>query len=215
MRISRMLALMRREADARGAPVHGVGPAVRGSPFRILVFTLLSARTKDETTIGAAKRLFAKAETPRAVVKLGEKRVAELVYPVGFYRTKAKHLVQACRALGKEHGGKVPDTLEGLMSLPGVGRKTANIVLNSAFGKPALGVDVHVHRISNRLGLVETKKPAETEKALMEILKKSQVRTFNHVLVAFGQTVCRPKAPLCPECPLKKECPKIGVKRRR
>ena len=215
MRISRMLALMRREAEKRGAPVHGVGPTVRGSPFKILVFTLLSARTKDETTIGAVKRLFAKAKTPSGIVRLGEKKVAELIYPVGFYRTKAKHLVQACRALVKEHRGKVPGTLEGLISLPGVGRKTANIVLNSAFGKAALGVDVHVHRISNRLGLVETKRPEETEKALMKILKKSQVRKFNYTLVAFGQTVCKPQVPLCSQCPLEKECPKVGVKRRK
>ena len=228
MRIGRMIALMEQEAErsvrsnmsgahtaGRGAPVRSVGALVGKSPFRSLVFTVLSARTKDETTLAACRRLFAFVKGPRDLVELGEEKVGKLIYPVGFYRTKAKNIVKMGRMLVEEHGGKVPRTREGLESLPGVGRKTANIMLCNVFGENEIPVDVHVHRISNRLGLVRSKTPLETEHALHRVVLKRYIRRLNFAMVAFGQTVCRPAVPLCSECPLRKSCPKVGVKSRK
>ncbi|MBD3209808.1 endonuclease III, partial [Candidatus Micrarchaeota archaeon] len=155
-----ILRQMHKEAKKRKAPVFQAEHSTSKTPFRILVFTMLSARTRDEVTSKAVERLFRKAETPAGILALGRKRLEQLLYGVGFYRVKAKNLVKVCRELENK---KVPDSRKGLLSLPGVGRKTANIILARAFGRNTLGVDVHVHRISNRLGLVKTKKPEETE----------------------------------------------------
>ncbi|NYZ73663.1 endonuclease III [Candidatus Micrarchaeota archaeon] len=224
MRIGRMLALMHREAMKRHAPVFQAESATKETPFTILVFTMLSARTKDETTTKVVKRLFSsaktqaqktkarnKAITPKQILALGQGKLERLLYGVGFYRVKAKHLIAICRILEERHGGDVPDTLEGLLELPGVGRKTANIVLSRAFGKNTLGVDVHVHRISNRFGLVRTKKPEDTERSLVKSIPERYIRSLNHTFVAFGQTVCLPRNPKCEECPIRKSCPRIGV----
>ncbi len=208
-RIGWVLKQMHNEAKERDAPVLRAEHSTRATPFTILVFTMLSARTKDETTARVAENLFRKAKTPAAIRRLGRKKLEELLYGVGFYRVKAKNLMGICKAVEKRGG--VPDTLEELTSMPGIGRKTANIVLARAFGKDALGVDVHVHRISNRLGLVKTKKPEETEKALVKLIPKRYVRTLNRDFVAFGQTVCLPRRPMCQACPLNQICPKINV----
>lgn len=208
-RLPWLLRYMRREAVRRHAPVLRAETKTRGTPFSILVFTMLSARTKDETTMRVVGRLFAVAPTPGKMLSLGVKKLERLLYGVGFYRVKARHLLAACRML--EPRG-VPDTLEGLLELPGVGRKTANIVLARAFGKNTLGVDVHVHRISNRLGLVRTEKPEETERALVRIIPQRRIRTLNRDFVAFGQTVCLPRNPRCGECPVRSVCPRIGLK---
>jgi len=219
-----MLALMHKEAKKRHAPVFHAESATKSTPFTILVFTMLSARTKDEMTTKAVKRLFTSAKTqktnsrktrnktitPKQILSLGKNKLQKILYGVGFYRVKAKHLIAMCRIL-EARGGRVPDTLEGLLELPGVGRKTANIVLSRAFGKNTLGVDVHVHRISNRLGLVRTKKPEETEKALVKTIPKRYLRSLNRDFVAFGQTVCLPRKPLCDGCPIRKSCARIGV----
>jgi endonuclease-3 len=210
-RIGWVLKQMRKEAQARDAPVYRAERSTRDSPFKILVFTMLSSRTKDSTTMDVVERLFAQADTPEKVLRLGPGKLEKLLFGVGFFKTKAKNLMGLCRCL--KRAGKVPDTLEGMLELPGVGRKTANIVLARAFGKATLGVDVHVHRISNRLGLVRTERPEDTERSLLRKVGKKHIRTLNRDFVAFGQTVCLPRNPRCGECPLRGICPRIGVKR--
>jgi endonuclease III len=188
--------------------------ANRGAtPFEILVSTILSLRTKDEVTSQAAARLFARARTPRQMLMLGEQQVAQLIYPVGFYPTKAERLVRISRILLDEHQGEVPDTMQGLLALPGVGRKTANLVLVEGYGQAAICVDTHVHRISNRIGYVCTRTPEQTEMALRRKLPRKHWIRYNELLVAFGQVICRPLSPFCSRCPVSEMCPQIGVVR--
>jgi len=190
--------------------------ATRGAtPFEVLVSTLLSLRTKDEVTAGAAKRLFAKANTPEQILALGEAALAKLIYPVGFYPTKAKRLMEISRIVLDEHAGKVPDSIEVLLTLPGVGRKTANLVLVEGFKKDAICVDTHVHRISNRIGYVQTTAPDQTEFALRDKLPRKHWIRYNELLVAFGQMLCRPVSPFCSKCPVAEMCPRIGVGKHR
>jgi len=188
-----------------------VSAAADRDPFKVLIATILSARTKDEVTVEAARRLFSKASTPHDMLKLSAEEISKLIYPVGFYRSKAKAILEVCRALVEEHGGKVPDSMEELLKLKGVGRKTANLVLSLGYGKPAICVDTHVHRITNRWGLVSTKTPEETERALMEKIPREHWSEVNRLLVVFGQRICRPARPLCGRCPIADICPKIGV----
>ncbi len=183
----------------------------RHDPFRVLVSTMLSAQTKDEVTEGAQARLFKRAPTPRAILKLPLAEVKKLIYPVSFYHTKAKHLKQACRILLEKYHSKVPSKMEDLLSLPGVGRKTANLVRIVAFNKEGICVDTHVHRISNRLGIVKTKTPEETEFALYKVLPKKYWKRWNELLVTWGQNVCVPVSPFCSTCAIRKWCPRVGV----
>lgn len=186
--------------------------AQRGAtPFEVLVSTLLSLRTKDEVTAQAAARLFAQARTPEALLALGETRTAQLIYPVGFYPTKAKRLMQISREILERYAGRVPDTIEELLSLPGVGRKTANLVLVEGYHIDAICVDTHVHRISNRIGYVQTKTPERTEMSLREKLPRKHWIRYNELLVAFGQVICRPVSPFCSRCPVSDLCPRIGI----
>lgn len=185
------------------------------SPFEILVSTILSLRTKDEVTSEAAARLFDEARTPDGLLALGEQKVAQLIYPVGFYPTKAKRLMQISRTLLEQYGGKVPDAMGQLLALPGVGRKTANLVLLEGFKQPAVCVDTHVHRISNRIGYVATKTPDQTEMALRDKLPLKHWIKYNELLVAFGQVICRPISPHCSRCPVAQMCPRIGVSKSR
>jgi len=187
----------------------------RSDPFRVLVSCILSLRTKDEVTAAASRRLFALADDPRSMLALSEKKIAEAIYPVGFYNTKARNIRAICRLLLEKHGGRVPDDLEALLALPGVGRKTANLVVTMGHGKPGICVDTHVHRISNRWGLVRTKTPEKTEAALREVLPRRYWIRFNNLLVKFGQSCCTPISPRCSECPVAQDCPKIGVARSR
>ena len=182
-----------------------------GTAFEVLVSTILSLRTKDEVTAQAAARLFEKARTPESLIALGEERTARLIYPVGFYPTKAKRLMDISRILIDQYKGQVPDTMEALLALPGVGRKTANLVLVEGFGIPAICVDTHVHRISNRIGYVKTKTPEQTEMVLRKKLPKKHWVNYNELLVAFGQVICRPISPFCSNCPVNQMCPAIGV----
>jgi endonuclease-3 len=184
-------------------------------PFTVLVSCLISLRTKDGVTMAASKRLFGAARTPRAMLRLPAAKVARLIYPAGFYRTKARTIHHICRELLKRHGGKVPDDLDRLLELKGVGRKTANLVVTLGFGKPGICVDTHVHRISNRWGYVRTRSPEETERALRRKLPRRHWLTYNDLLVTFGQNVCLPVSPRCSRCPLEGLCPKIGVKKHR
>ncbi len=181
--------------------------------FEVLVSTVLSLRTKDEVTSRAAAMLFSKARTPDRMLVLGEQEIARLIYPVGFYPTKAKRLIQISRIILEQYGGKVPDRMEELLKLPGVGRKTANLVLVEGFHKAAICVDTHVHRISNRIGYVRTKTPDQTEMALRKKLPHQYWIRYNELLVAFGQVICRPVSPFCSRCPVNEMCPRIGVDR--
>jgi endonuclease-3 len=181
-------------------------------PFQILIATLLSARTQDTTTHAASTRLFARARTPGAMAKLPVRTIERLIYPVGFYRTKARHVKACCEMLVSRFGGRVPATMEQLTTLPGVGRKTANLVLIIGFrSRQNICVDTHVHRISNRLGWVRTARPEETEQALYAVTERRWWPYLNLYLVTWGQHVCRPIHPRCGDCVISTECPRIGV----
>jgi endonuclease-3 len=184
-------------------------------PFRILIGCVLSLRTKDEVTYPATERLFAKAKDPAGMVTLTDAAIAKIIYPVGFYRTKAKQIRAISKILLSHHGGRVPDTIEELLTLPGVGRKTANLTVTLGFGKPGICVDTHVHRIANRLGWVATRNPDDTEAALRLSLPRRWWIPINETLVRHGQQVCKPISPLCSECPVSRACSKIGVDRHR
>ncbi|MEM8533396.1 MAG: endonuclease III [Chloroflexota bacterium] len=185
------------------------------SPFRVLIATILSLRTKDTMTAVVAPKLFAVADTPAAMVELSEERLAELIYPVGFYRNKARSIRQVCAILLEQYDGQVPNDLDALLALPGVGRKTANLVLTAGFGLPGICVDTHVHRICNRWGYVETKTPDDTEFALRDRLPKEYWMEINNLLVTMGQNICHPTSPRCSVCPIAEWCPRIGVTRSR
>jgi len=184
-------------------------------PFRVLIGCLLSLRTRDETTGPASARLFALADTPTALAALPTRRVERAIFPVGFYRTKARTLRAVCEQLLARFDGRVPDDLDALLTLPGVGRKTANLVVTFAFGLPGICVDTHVHRITNRLGFVATDSPEETEMALRATLPRRHWIGLNDLLVAFGQNVCQPLSPHCSRCPVRTPCRRIGVRRAR
>ena len=180
-------------------------------PFRILVSAVLSTRTQDPVTAAAAARLFRHTRDPRTLSRLIPARIRKLVFPVGFYRTKAKLLPRLARMLVERWDGNVPRTMGELLELPGVGRKVASIVLSQGYGLPAIAVDTHVQRVSNRLDLVRTSRPMDTERDLMGILPRRAWKDWNRLLVALGQTICRPRMPLCPVCPLSRLCPKRGL----
>jgi len=182
-------------------------------PFRVLVATILSARTKDQTTTLASERLFREVQSLDDLRKLPLTRIEALIFPVGFYKTKARMLSKLPDAVETLYGGIIPGTVEELVKLPGVGRKTANLVVTEAFDRHGICVDIHVHRISNRLGLLKTSKPEQTETALRRILPKRYWKTWNRYLVAFGQTLCLPRSPRCGDCPIKNFCRRVGVAR--
>ncbi|MDP6115399.1 MAG: endonuclease III, partial [Planctomycetota bacterium] len=184
-------------------------------PFRVLISCIISLRTKDEVTSAASRRLFARADTPRKMLKLEEDQIADLIYPAGFYRNKAASIRAICEVLITEHKGKVPDTIDELVKLKGVGRKTANLVVTMGFNKPGICVDIHVHRISNRWGYIETNSPDESETALRGSLPRRHWISYNDLLVTFGQNVCVPVSPKCTQCPLEELCPKVGVGKHR
>ena len=184
-------------------------------PFKVLISTILSLRTKDETTHKASERLFKKADTPSKIIKLSPEEIEKLIYPVGFYRRKARNIIEVSKILIEQYDGKVPDTIPKLLKLPGVGRKTANLVITLGYGKLGICVDTHVHRISNRLGLVKTRTPEETEFALRKILPKKYWIEYNDLLVTWGQNICTPVSPKCSICKISHLCPKVGVKKHR
>ena len=185
--------------------------AEQPDPFRVLIACLLSLRTQDATTREASERLFRVADAPSAMLGVPVSRVARLIYPVGFYRTKARAIRAICRDVIDHFDGRVPDDLDRLLTLRGVGRKTANLVVTVGFGKPGICVDIHVHRISNRLGFVRTKTPDQTELALRAKLPPRHWIGYNDLLVAFGQNVCRPVSPHCTRCPVASRCRRVGV----
>lgn len=194
--------------------VEKISESQEEEPFQVLIATALSARTQDATTLAASTRLFRRARTPKTMAALSVKEIEKLIYPVSFYRHKARHVKAACRMIVDEFGGRVPDSMEALTRLPGVGRKTANLVLILSFkSQRNICVDTHVHRISNRLGWVKTRTPEETELALYERTDSRWWPHINLYLVTWGQNVCRPVYPKCGVCVLRPRCPQLGVTR--
>jgi len=180
---------------------------LRGNdPFQVLISTVLSLRTKDEITYPTAKKLFEICKTPEDFLNISLEELEKIIYPVGFYKTKARNIKKIAEIIIKEYGGKVPDNIDELIKLPNVGRKVANLVLSVSYGKDTICVDTHVHRISNRLGLVKTKTPEETEFRLMEIIPKKYWKDLNYLMVGFGQVICKPVKPKCEVCKLKEIC---------
>ena len=184
-------------------------------PYKVLIGCILSLRTKDEVTAVASERLFKIASTPEKMKELKPQKIAELIYPVGFYNTKARNIIKVSEILLDKYNGKVPDDLEELLTLPNVGRKTANLVLTVGYRKPGICVDTHVHRISNRFGFVTTKNPVETEFALRKKLPQQYWIVYNDLLVSYGQNLCKPVSPFCSKCKINKLCEKIGVEKSR
>ena len=213
--IGRVIARLLREAP-RWRPTALADVAERSrDPFRVLIACLLSLRTKDETTGPASERLFVLADTPEAMLRLSPRQIERAIFPVGFYRTKARVVLGVCRDLIERFGSTVPDSIDVLLTLHGVGRKTANLVVTQAFNKPGICVDTHVHRISNRLGYVKTGTPEETETALRARLPRRYWIGYNDLLVSFGQNMCLPVSPRCSQCPVGRACPRVGVKHSR
>lgn len=214
--LPRVIALLKKEYARFQTPsVTEISQELRKSPFRVLVSCLISLRTKDDVTRAASKKLLSLASTPEEMARLKISEVEKAIYPAGFYRTKAKTIIDISRELAANRSSMVPDTIEGLLELKGVGRKTANLVVTLGFGKPGICVDTHVHRITNRWGLVDTRTPEETEYALREVLPKRYWITINDLLVAYGQNVCGPLSPVCSSCPISGWCERRGVKRSR
>ncbi len=183
-------------------------------PFHILIPTLISLRTKDSVTLAASRRLFSYADTPQQLAQADEHTISSLIYPCGFYSVKARRIIEISRIITERYAGSVPGSLELLLELPGVGRKTANLTLNLGFGIPAVCVDIHVHRISNLLGWAETSGPDQTEEVLMSLFPKEFWIDLNSTLVTFGQNCCLPRNPRCAECPVESLCPKHGVSKK-
>jgi endonuclease III len=207
-----MRALSRAITGMELPAVEKVSETQQDQPFQVLIATLLSARTQDATTHAASTRLFAVAPTPQAMATLTVRRIESLIKPVSFFHTKARHVRETCRILVDRFGGVVPGTMEELLTLPGVGRKTANLVLILSFqSQRNICVDTHVHRISNRLGWVRTRTPDETEQALYAATDRRWWPHINRYLVTWGQNVCRPVYPRCDGCVIRAECPRIGV----
>ena len=181
------------------------------TPFTVLISCVLSLRTQDKTTDAASKRLFKLARTPKTMVKLAVKTIEKTIYPVGFYKTKAVNINKICDLLLSQYKGRVPDEIDELLKLPGVGRKTANLVVTLGYNKPGICVDTHVHRIPNRWGYVQTKTPEQTEMVLREKLPPEYWIIINDLLVSFGQNLCKPISPFCSQCKIKRYCDRVGV----
>ncbi|MGC9975555.1 MAG: endonuclease III [Syntrophales bacterium] len=213
--IGKVIRLIEKEVAKWELPIVSSLAEEHSGPFPILISTILSLRTKDEVTARAAERLLALAETPEEMLKLSEGKIIKAIYPVGFYRTKAKTILHISKELIERFHSRVPDTIEQLLTLKGVGRKTANLVVALGYNKEGLCVDTHVHRISNRLGYVKTKTPEETEYALRRKLPSKYWLRYNTLMVAFGRHICVPISPFCSRCPVFAFCDRVNVVRSR
>ncbi len=209
--IEKFLEILEKEVENYQVPVVDLIAVQTKDPFKVLVATILSARTRDEVTAKSSERLFARAGTVEELAELDEETLQKIIYPVGFYKNKARYLAALPEKLISEYNSTVPSSMRGLLALPGVGRKTANLVMAQAFGIPAICVDTHVHRIMNIWGYVTTKTPEQTEMALRKSLPERYWIPVNSILVAFGQGTCKPVGPRCDRCVLSESCPKIGV----
>ncbi len=199
----------------RTLPSLSIIAGLKEDPYRVLIATILSLRTRDEVTLASSDRLFMLADTPQAMLSLSLEEIEAAIYPAGFYKTKAKTIRAISEILLSEYGGEVPATRDELMRLPGVGIKTANLTLNLGFGIEAICVDCHVHKIANRMGWVSTKTPEETEVALQSVMPRRFWIPLNELLVIYGQLICTSISPWCSRCPQQPTCPKIGVKKSR
>lgn len=215
MNIDKVMSILKTETQKFTVPIVTLYAHQKRDPFKILISTVLSLRTKDQTTAQATERLFSLANSPETMLKLSEKQIQDAIYPVGFYITKAKRIQEICRILIEKHKSTVPDDIDTLLKLPGVGRKTANLVLTQGYNKPGICVDTHVHKISNRLGYIKTKTPEETEFRLRKILPKQYWIVYNDYLVAFGQNICKSVSPFCSRCAINKYCKKMNVGKHR
>ena len=203
------------EDEGRTLPSLSIIAGQKEDPFRVLIATILSLRTRDEVTLASSEHLFALADTPSSMLALSLEEIETAIYPAGFYKTKAKTIHAISEMLLSEHGGEVPSTSEELMKLPGVGIKTANLTLNLGFGIEAICVDCHVHKIANRMGWVNTKTPEQTEVALQSVMPRRFWIPLNELLVIYGQLICTSVSPWCSRCPQQQTCPKAGVERSR
>lgn len=183
--------------------------------FAVLISTIISLRTRDEVTLPASKRILQEAGSPDEMVKLSSADIEQLIYPAAFFRNKAKNIHSICEILIKKHKGRCPDMLQELLALPGVGLKTANLTLALGFGIPAICVDIHVHRICNRMGIIDTETPDESEKELTKLCPRTQWNNINEYMVPFGQHICTPQSPWCSKCPFDNTCLKIKITRNR
>ncbi len=206
--LPKVIEILKEHYEGWQAPVVTLVAQHTNDPFKVLVCALLSTRTRDETTAEVCRKFFQRVKSPKDIVQISLKELERLIYPVGFYRNKARQLKETAQTLIDRYGGRIPQSLEELVELPGVGRKVANLVLADGFGKPAICVDVHVHRITNRWCLIKTKTPYETELKLMELLPKEHWIEINRLLVAFGQRICTPQKPKCHICPIENFCGK-------
>lgn len=213
--MNKIVKILKKELDLGEMPIVSHLAENQHDPFVILISTLLSLRTKDEVTAEATRRLFALASNPEDMLNVSQERISKAIYPVGFYRVKAATLHLVCRELITRFHSKVPDHLDDLLSIKGVGRKTANLVITLAYGRDGICVDTHVHRISNRLGYVATKTPDETEFALRDKLPRRHWIIYNTLLVAFGRKTCKPVSPHCSTCPIRPYCDSVGVTSKR
>ncbi len=210
--INTIIKILKKDLKVGKLPIVSHLAENQRDPFVILISTLLSLRTKDEVTELATERLFKLAATPEDMLKIPQAKIAKTIYPVGFYRVKARTIHHVCRELITRFASRVPDNLEEMLGIKGVGRKTANLVISLAYGKPGICVDTHVHRISNRMGYVKTKTPDETEFALRAKLPRRHWIIYNTLMVAFGRRTCKPVSPVCSACPISVYCSRVGVK---
>lgn len=209
--IDMVVETLEKESSKWDVPVVTLIAIQEKDPFKVLMSTIISLRTKDEVTIESSRRLYKILQKPQDIYDLSIEDIEKAIYPAGFYRTKARNIISICKKLVEEFDSKVPKDIDTLLTLPGVGRKTANLVLSEGYGLAAMCVDVHVHRISNRLGYISTKDPEESEWVLRERLPKKYWIQYNSLLVAFGQSTCRPVSPFCSKCPVAKWCQRVGV----
>jgi len=205
------MAILKKEVAQLKTPVLGVIAEETKDPYCVLVSCILSLRTRDEVTDAASRRLFKQARTPYEMISHRPDQIEKAIYPVAFYRNKTRHILALSKELLEKHRGHVPATMAALLALPGVGRKTANLVVTVAFGNLGICVDTHVHRISNRIGYIKTKNADESEKALRTTLPRKYWITYNDILVPYGQFVCRPISPFCSRCKISAHCDKVGV----
>lgn len=210
-----IVRLLKKEYGIRKTPAVTEISEQFKDPFKVLISCLLSLRTQDPVTAKASSRLFKKAESPEEMLKLSTDELEETIYPVGFYRVKAKNIKDICQVLTKRLNSSVPDELDELLKLKGVGRKTANLVLTIGFGKDGICVDTHVHRICNRWGYIKTKTPYDTEMALRKKLPREFWQVINDLLVSYGQNICKPLSPYCSKCAIYQYCNRVGVKKSR
>lgn len=213
--IEKVITILRQEVKQWQVPIITLIAQTKNDPYRVFMGTILSLRTKDQVTANACEKLFKEADTPEKMLKLSEKHIQKLIYPVGFYKVKAKNIRDISERLIREYHSKVPDEIEELLKFHGVGRKTANLVLTEGYKKPAVCIDVHNHRILNRLGYLKTKTPHETEFVIREKLPQKYWIELNYLLVAHGQHICVPISPKCSQCPVNKYCERIGVTKSR